>query len=339
MPGPPPPRAGPGIHPHPPRVSRQFLSLQTPSKRQELATHATHPGAPHDRPHRRRPPLARGERLRSHVRPGGRARAHRALRRRRLPPGARGHVPRPPARGRPHRVGAVRRRGPLLRRGDARRPHRSRRPLHARHDRPRRLLHARVVGSIVDYLFVPDDPEAVVAKLADPDTAIVSLTITEGGYGIDDATGAYAPRDEATLADLDGARPRAASWACSPRGSTGGGMPASRRSRSCRATTSRATATSPVRRCSGSPSDATPSWPPGSPRTWRSRTRWSTASPPSPPTRRAPPSPRSSASAIAGRCAASPSSSGCSKTASPPAARRSTRSACNWSTTSSPTSS
>ncbi|MEV8242125.1 mannitol dehydrogenase family protein [Microbacterium testaceum] len=66
---------------------------------------------------------------------------------------------------------------------------------------------ARVIGSIVDYLFVPDDPEAVVAKLADPDTAIVSLTITEGGYGIDDATGAYAPRDEATLADLDGALP------------------------------------------------------------------------------------------------------------------------------------
>lgn len=66
---------------------------------------------------------------------------------------------------------------------------------------------ARVVGSIVDYLFVPDDPEAVVAKLADPDTAIVSLTITEGGYGIDDATGAYAPRDEATLADLDGELP------------------------------------------------------------------------------------------------------------------------------------
>lgn len=63
---------------------------------------------------------------------------------------------------------------------------------------------ARVVGSIAQYLFAPDDPEAVVAKLADADTAIVSLTITEGGYGIDDATGAYAPRDEATLADLEG---------------------------------------------------------------------------------------------------------------------------------------
>ncbi len=63
---------------------------------------------------------------------------------------------------------------------------------------------ARVVGSIVQYLFAPDDPEAVVAKLADADTAIVSLTITEGGYGVDDATGAYAPRDDLTLADLEG---------------------------------------------------------------------------------------------------------------------------------------
>lgn len=68
---------------------------------------------------------------------------------------------------------------------------------------------ARVVGSIVQYLFAPDDPEAVVAKLADPDTAIASLTITEGGYGIDDATGAYVPRDDLTLADLEGsAAPR-----------------------------------------------------------------------------------------------------------------------------------
>jgi mannitol 2-dehydrogenase len=40
----------------------------------------------------------------------------------------------------------------------------------------------RVVGSVVEYLYAPDDPEAVVEKLADPHTRIVSLTITEGGY-------------------------------------------------------------------------------------------------------------------------------------------------------------
>lgn len=41
---------------------------------------------------------------------------------------------------------------------------------------------AHVVGSINSYLFAPDDREAVVAKMAHPDTHIVSLTITESGY-------------------------------------------------------------------------------------------------------------------------------------------------------------
>jgi mannitol 2-dehydrogenase len=61
---------------------------------------------------------------------------------------------------------------------------------------------SRVVGSIVRYLYAPDDPDAVVKVLADPRTRIVSLTITEGGYGVDDATGAFDPQDELTLADL-----------------------------------------------------------------------------------------------------------------------------------------
>ena len=60
----------------------------------------------------------------------------------------------------------------------------------------------RVVGSIVRYLYAPDDPEAVVEVLADPRTRIVSLTITEGGYGVNDATGAFEPQDALTLADL-----------------------------------------------------------------------------------------------------------------------------------------
>ena len=40
----------------------------------------------------------------------------------------------------------------------------------------------RVIGSIVEYLFAPDDPEAVIEKLAAPETRIVSLTVTEKGY-------------------------------------------------------------------------------------------------------------------------------------------------------------
>ncbi len=49
----------------------------------------------------------------------------------------------------------------------------------------------RVIGSIVEYLFAPDDPEAVIEKMAAESTRIVSLTITEGGYNISDVTGEF----------------------------------------------------------------------------------------------------------------------------------------------------
>ena len=45
---------------------------------------------------------------------------------------------------------------------------------------------ARSIASIVDFLYAPDDPEAVFERLAHPDTRIVSLTITEGGYNLTD---------------------------------------------------------------------------------------------------------------------------------------------------------
>jgi mannitol 2-dehydrogenase len=68
---------------------------------------------------------------------------------------------------------------------------------------------ARVVGSIVEYLFAPDDPEAVIARLADPAIRIVSLTITEGGYSVDDITGRFNPTTTAVARDLErGASPR-----------------------------------------------------------------------------------------------------------------------------------
>jgi mannitol 2-dehydrogenase len=37
-----------------------------------------------------------------------------------------------------------------------------------------------VIGSIVEYLFATDNPEAVLGKIASPDIRIASLTITEG---------------------------------------------------------------------------------------------------------------------------------------------------------------
>jgi mannitol 2-dehydrogenase len=66
---------------------------------------------------------------------------------------------------------------------------------------------ARVIGSIVEYLFAPDDPEAVIEKMAAAATRIVSITVTEGGYALDAVTGEFNPSDESVLADL---RPSAA---------------------------------------------------------------------------------------------------------------------------------
>ncbi len=61
---------------------------------------------------------------------------------------------------------------------------------------------AHSVASITDYLFAPDDPEAVLERLADASVRIVSLTITEGGYNIDDETGDFLADTPAVQADL-----------------------------------------------------------------------------------------------------------------------------------------
>ncbi|MDN5918641.1 MAG: mannitol dehydrogenase family protein [Pseudonocardia sp.] len=69
-------------------------------------------------------------------------------------------------------------------------------------------LAPRVIGSLTEYLFAPDDPEKVIEKIADPATRIVSLTITEGGYAIDQVTGEFDPEDPGIRADLEpGATP------------------------------------------------------------------------------------------------------------------------------------
>ncbi|GHC15684.1 mannitol dehydrogenase family protein [Aidingimonas halophila] len=49
----------------------------------------------------------------------------------------------------------------------------------------------RVIGSMIDYLFAPDDPEAVIETMADPAIRIVSLTVTEGGYNFHHVTGEF----------------------------------------------------------------------------------------------------------------------------------------------------
>ena len=52
-------------------------------------------------------------------------------------------------------------------------------------------LEVRVVGAINGMLLAEDSPAALIDKLADPAIRIVSLTITEGGYCIDDSTGEF----------------------------------------------------------------------------------------------------------------------------------------------------
>ena len=60
----------------------------------------------------------------------------------------------------------------------------------------------RAIGSIVQYLYAPDDPDAVIEKMADPATRIVSLTITEGGYNFHPVTGKFDDTNPAVQADL-----------------------------------------------------------------------------------------------------------------------------------------
>ncbi len=67
----------------------------------------------------------------------------------------------------------------------------------------------RVIGSIVDYRYAPDDPEAVIELLAAPATRIISLTVTEGGYNIRHDTGEFDVDDPAVQHDLRSGEPPA----------------------------------------------------------------------------------------------------------------------------------
>ena len=53
---------------------------------------------------------------------------------------------------------------------------------------PDGTLDQKIIGSIIDYVFAPEDPARAVETLAQDSIRIVSLTVTEGGYNIDPAT-------------------------------------------------------------------------------------------------------------------------------------------------------
>ncbi|MDU0354633.1 mannitol dehydrogenase family protein [Paraglaciecola aquimarina] len=54
---------------------------------------------------------------------------------------------------------------------------------------PNGKIDNKVIGSMIDFIFAPDNKQTVIDKLAHTDTKIVSLTITEGGYNLHPITG------------------------------------------------------------------------------------------------------------------------------------------------------
>ena len=81
---------------------------------------------------------------------------------------------------------------------------------------------AQVIGGLREILVAPEDPAAVIDRLAAPATRIVSLTVTEKGYGGDPATGRLDTATPAIAADLDVlARPAKAESTALPRTALG----------------------------------------------------------------------------------------------------------------------
>ncbi len=68
----------------------------------------------------------------------------------------------------------------------------------------------RVVGAMAKYLHAPENPQRVLDRLTDPMTRIVSLTITEGGYNIDETTREFRLDQTDVRHDLSNALPRTA---------------------------------------------------------------------------------------------------------------------------------
>ena len=56
---------------------------------------------------------------------------------------------------------------------------------------PNGNIENKIIGSITEYLLAVDNTQAVIDKMAHPDTKIVSLTITEGGYNFNPNTGEF----------------------------------------------------------------------------------------------------------------------------------------------------
>ena len=136
---------------------------------------------------------------------------------------------------------------------------------------------SKVIGSIVKYLYAPDDPQAAIEQMADPATRIVSLTVTEGGYNFHPVTGKFDADNPEIQADLAPGAVPATTFGLIIE-APGVGSAGSHRSPSCHATTSKATATSPKKSSRLSPACGIRSWATGWKRMSGFLTRWWTGS-------------------------------------------------------------
>ncbi|MCW2120863.1 mannitol dehydrogenase family protein [Flavobacterium sp. 7A] len=61
---------------------------------------------------------------------------------------------------------------------------------------------AKVIGSIVEYFYGPENPMAVIEKMAHPNIEIISLTIAEDGYHLNEITGEFDMNHPAVSEDI-----------------------------------------------------------------------------------------------------------------------------------------
>jgi mannitol 2-dehydrogenase/sorbose reductase len=73
---------------------------------------------------------------------------------------------------------------------------------------PNGAIETRVLSSILDYCYGPKNPAEVVKRLTDPAIKIVSMTIGEGGYDLDESTGKFMLDAAHISADLKSDTPR-----------------------------------------------------------------------------------------------------------------------------------
>ena len=61
---------------------------------------------------------------------------------------------------------------------------------------------AKIIGSVVEYFFGPENPLAVIEKMAHPDIKIISMTIAEDGYHLNEITGEFDMNHPAVTEDI-----------------------------------------------------------------------------------------------------------------------------------------